>query len=105
MDIPLIGDMSKKITEDYDIKLKDGTALRGTFIIDGKGVLRHKSINDLSVGRNVDEVLRLVQAYQYTDIHGEVCPATWKKKGDSTMVPEVGSQKTGDYFDKVHAKH
>ena len=60
MEIPLIGDIDKKIAEDYDIKLKAGMALRATFIIDGKGVLRHKSINDLPVGRNVDEVLRLV---------------------------------------------
>ncbi len=63
MEIPLIGDISKKLSEDYDVKLKNGVALRGTFIIDGKGILRHKSINDLPVGRNVDEVLRLVEAF------------------------------------------
>jgi len=62
----------------------NGVALRGTFIIDDKGILRHMSVNDLPVGRNVDEVLRLVEAFQYTDKHGEVCPASWKK-GAPTM--------------------
>jgi peroxiredoxin (alkyl hydroperoxide reductase subunit C) len=58
---------------------------RATFIIDTTGVIRHKSINDLPVGRNVDEVLRLVKAFQFVDKHGEVCPASWKP-GDPTVI-------------------
>ena len=61
-------------------------------------------MNDLPVGRNVNEVLRLVQAFQYTDLHGEVCPSKWSKKGDQTMVANVGDKKTEEYFEKVHGK-
>jgi peroxiredoxin (alkyl hydroperoxide reductase subunit C) len=60
--------------------------LRGLFIIDAKGILRQITMNDLPVGRSVDETLRLVQAFQYTDAHGEVCPAGWKK-GAATIIP------------------
>ena len=60
MDFYMIVDITKKLAIDYDVLLKDGIALRATFIIDGNGVIRQKSINDLPVGRNVDEVLRLV---------------------------------------------
>ena len=56
------------------------------FIIDTKGILRQITMNDLPVGRSVDETLRLVQAFQYTDIHGEVCPANWKP-GSATIIP------------------
>lgn len=74
-----------------------GVAFRGLFIIDGKGNLRQITINDLPVGRSVDETLRLVQAFQFTDEHGEVCPAGWKP-GDATMKPDPkGSQ---SYFEK-----
>ena len=54
-----------------------GVALRGTFIIDNKGILRHSTVNDLPVGRDVEETLRLVKAFQHADTHGEVCPAKW----------------------------
>ena len=60
MEIPIIGDLTKKISSDYNVLLKQGMALRATFIIDGKGVLRHMQVNDLPVGRNVCEILRLV---------------------------------------------
>ncbi len=60
MNIPILGDLTKKVSQDYNVLLKSGIALRATFIIDGKGILRHMSVNDLPVGRNVDEVLRLV---------------------------------------------
>jgi len=63
-----------------------------------KGVIRHLSVNDLPVGRNVDEVLRLVQAFLYTDVHGEVCPSGWKP-GDLTMVDHP--LKSKEYFKKV----
>ena len=64
-----------------------GVAFRGLFVIDDKGNLRQITINDLPVGRSVDETLRLIQAFQFTDKHGEVCPAGWKP-GDSTMKPD-----------------
>lgn len=63
IDIPLLGDVTKNIARDYGVLLEGGIALRGTFIIDGKQILRHSSINDLPVGRNVDEYIRLVKAF------------------------------------------
>uniref|UniRef100_A0A8B9LL04 thioredoxin-dependent peroxiredoxin n=1 Tax=Astyanax mexicanus TaxID=7994 RepID=A0A8B9LL04_ASTMX len=70
---------------------------QGLFIIDDKGTLRQITINDLPVGRSIDETLRLVQAFQYTDKHGEVCPAGWKP-GKDTIKPDV--QKSKDFFSK-----
>ena len=68
---------------------ESGISFRGLFIIDGKQNLRQITVNDLPVGRSVDETLRLVQAFQYTDEHGEVCPANWNPKNNSaTMVPD-----------------
>jgi len=100
MDIPLLADKTLAISRAYGVLKEDeGVAFRGLFIIDGAGTLRQIIINDLPVGRSVDEVKRLVQAYQFTDIHGEVCPAGWKP-GDSTMKPDV--QKSKDYFDKAN---
>ena len=75
--------MNKTISRSYGVLVENendglnGVALRGTFIIDDKGVLRHSCVNDASVGRNVDETLRLLEAFQYVDKHGEVCPAKW----------------------------
>ena len=107
MDIPMIADLSKKVAMDYGCLIdkgpEAGVALRATYIIDKNGTLRHMSINDLPVGRNVDEVLRLVQAFMYTDEHGEVCPAKWKK-GKKTMVPDLKSDKTKEYWEEVHDK-
>ncbi|CAD8204092.1 unnamed protein product [Paramecium octaurelia] len=109
MQIPLIADLGKTISADYGVLIDDpqdgdfGVAFRGTFIVDKNGVLRHYSVNDLPVGRNVDETLRLVQAFQYTDEHGEVCPASWKP-GKPTMVPDHGSQKLQQYWTEEHAK-
>lgn len=98
MKIPMISDLTKQISRDYGILLEDqGVSLRGLFIIDGKGILRQATVNDLPVGRSVDETLRLVQAFQFTDEHGEVCPAGWKP-GAATMKPDpVGSK---EYFAK-----
>uniref|UniRef100_A0A5G2QBQ4 thioredoxin-dependent peroxiredoxin n=1 Tax=Sus scrofa TaxID=9823 RepID=A0A5G2QBQ4_PIG len=77
--IPLLSDLNHQISKDYGVYLEDsGHTLRGLFIIDDKGILRQITLNDLPVGRSVDETLRLVQAFQYTDKHGEVCPAGWK---------------------------
>ncbi|KAG6927895.1 peroxiredoxin 4, partial [Chelydra serpentina] len=86
--IPLLSDLTHQISKDYGVYLEDqGHALRGLFIIDDKRVLRQITMNDLPVGRSVDETLRLVQAFQYTDKHGEVCPAGWKP-GSETIKPE-----------------
>jgi alkyl hydroperoxide reductase subunit AhpC len=74
---------------------------RGTFIIDDKGILRQITINDLPVGRNVEETLRLVEALQFTDKHGEVCPANWKK-GSASMKPDPTKSK--EYFNATHSK-
>ncbi|XP_044134883.1 peroxiredoxin-2 isoform X2 [Bufo gargarizans] len=100
MNIPLLSDLKHTISRDYGVlKEEDGVAYRGLFIIDSKGILRQITINDLPVGRSVDEVLRLVQAFQFTDQHGEVCPAGWKP-GSRTIKPNVKDSK--DYFSKEH---
>uniref|UniRef100_A0A8B9U7K4 thioredoxin-dependent peroxiredoxin n=1 Tax=Anas zonorhyncha TaxID=75864 RepID=A0A8B9U7K4_9AVES len=88
MKIPLLSDLTHQISKDYGVYLEDqGHTLRGLFIIDDKRILRQITMNDLPVGRSVDETLRLVQAFQYTDKHGEVCPAGWKP-GSETIKPE-----------------
>merc|ERR1712241_1300355 len=88
LDIPLLSDLTHKISKDYGVYLEDnGISLRGLFIIDPKGILRQITMNDLPVGRSVDETLRLLQAFQYTDKHGEVCPADWTP-GKDTIVPD-----------------
>jgi alkyl hydroperoxide reductase subunit AhpC len=93
MQIPLLADVTKKIATDFGVLLEGaGIALRGLFLVDDKDVIQHSTINNLSVGRNVDEILQLVEAYQYTQKHGEVCPAGWTK-GKDTMKPDPkGSQ-------------
>lgn len=79
-----MSDLSHKIANDYGVYLDDlGHSLRGLFIIDHRGVLRQITMNDLPVGRSVDETIRLVQAFQYTDSHGEVCPAGWRPGADT----------------------
>lgn len=84
INIPLLSDLNHKIAKDYGVYLDDlGHSLRGLFIIDHKGILRQITMNDLPVGRSVDETLRLVQAFQYTDSHGEVCPAGWRPGSDT----------------------
>jgi len=100
LDIPLLSDLTHKISKDYGVYLDDaGHTLRGLFIIDGKGTLRQITMNDLPVGRSVDETLRLVQAFQYTDHHGEVCPAGWKPGAD-TIIPNPSDKLK--YFNKVN---
>jgi len=98
LNIPLLSDLTHKISKDYGVYLEDhGHTLRGLFIIDDKGVLRQITMNDLPVGRSVDETLRLVQAFQYTDAHGEVCPAGWKPGAD-TIIPTPSDKLK--YFEK-----
>jgi peroxiredoxin (alkyl hydroperoxide reductase subunit C) len=76
---PLVSDLTKKIARDYDVLTGDAVALRGTFLIDQQGVVRHQLVNDLPLGRNVDETLRMIDALKFFQEHGEVCPAGWSK--------------------------
>lgn len=88
---PLVSDINKTIAKDYDVLIsKDGIALRGAFLIDKEGVVRHQVVNDLPLGRNVDEFLRLLEALQFTEKNGEVCPANWNK-GEKAMQPNHSS--------------
>eukprot|EP00669_Euglena_mutabilis_P004072 TRINITY_DN1520_c0_g1_i1.p2 TRINITY_DN1520_c0_g1~~TRINITY_DN1520_c0_g1_i1.p2 ORF type:complete len:229 (+),score=101.77 TRINITY_DN1520_c0_g1_i1:23-688(+) len=100
MEIPLVADLNKQISTDYGVLIEGaGIALRGLFIIDGEGKIRSLTINDLPVGRSVEEALRLVNAFQFVEKHGEVCPANWSP-GAATMKPDPkGSQ---EYFSKTH---
>ena len=81
---PLVADLNKQISRDYDVLFGESVALRGSFLIDAKGIVRHAVINDLPLGRNIDEMIRMVDAMHFTDEHGEVCPAGWAK-GDEGM--------------------
>lgn len=83
---PLVADITKEISRDYGVLVDDSVALRGTFLIDKSGIVRHATLNDLPLGRNIEETLRVIDALQFTEKHGEVCPANWKK-GDMAMKP------------------
>ena len=83
---PLISDISKSISADYGVLFENGVALRGLFLIDREGLVRHQLVNDLPLGRNVDEALRVIDALQFHETHGEVCPANWRP-GDDAMKP------------------
>lgn len=83
---PLVADLTKSVARSYDVLTGDAVALRGTFIIDRKGMVRHQLINDLPLGRNVDETIRTLDALIFHEEHGEVCPANWKK-GAKGMKP------------------
>ncbi len=75
----MVADVKHEITRAYGIEHEDGVALRATFLIDKSGVVQHQVVNNLPLGREVDEVIRLVEALQFTEEHGEVCPAGWRK--------------------------
>jgi peroxiredoxin (alkyl hydroperoxide reductase subunit C) len=88
LDYPLVSDLTKKIAADYGVLTADGAvALRGLFLIDREGLVRHELVNDLPIGRSVDEALRVLDALQQFEAHGEVCPANWHA-GDPTMKPD-----------------
>ena len=89
---PLVADLNKQISRDYDVLLDDGIALRGLFLIDKEGVVRHQVVNDLPLGRSVDEALRMVKALQHFEKNGEVCPANWQE-GSRTIKPSVDDSK------------
>jgi alkyl hydroperoxide reductase subunit AhpC len=92
---PLVADIKKDIARAYDVLLPDGVALRGLFLIDHEGVVRHQVVNDLPLGRSVDEALRMVKALQFSEKHGEVCPANWQE-GSRTIKPSP--QESKEFF-------
>ena len=95
---PLVADLTKQIAESYGVLINGAVALRGLFLIDKAGVVRHALINDLPLGRNVDEAIRILDALQFTEKHGEVCPANWRQ-GEEGMKP------TADGVASYLAKH
>lgn len=97
---PLVADLTKEIAKAYDVLLDGGVALRGSFLIDTDGTVRHAVINDLPLGRNIDEMLRMVDTMLFTNEHGEVCPAGWNK-GDEGMKADTAG--VADYLTK-HAE-
>ncbi|KAL0860924.1 hypothetical protein ABMA27_009456 [Loxostege sticticalis] len=101
LDIPLLADYNKTISQDYDVLLDGGFALRGMFIIDKNGILRHMSVNDLPVGRSVEEALRLVKAFQFADKHGEVCPANWNPDTNADTI-KPNPKESREYFKKAN---
>ena len=80
---PMVADLTKEIISNYGVQHPDGPALRASFLIDKEGTIQHISLNNLSFGRDVDEMLRVVDALQFTEEHGEVCPAGWKDGEDA----------------------
>ena len=97
----LVADLDKQIARNYDVLLNDAVALRGLFLIDKNGVVRHQVVNDLPLGRSVDEALRMVQALQFVEKNGEVCPADWKE-GKRTIKPGVNESK--EFFGAEYKK-
>ncbi len=95
---PIVSDLTKEIARSYGVLLNDSVALRGLFLIDKEGIIRHALINDLPLGRNVEEALRVLDALQFTEKHGEVCPANWRE-GEEAMKP------TADGVASYLAKH
>lgn len=83
---PVVSDKRHEIVRAYGIEHPDGVALRGSFLIDKQGVVQHQVVNNLPLGRNVEEMIRMVEALQFTEQHGEVCPAGWQK-GSKGMKP------------------
>jgi len=97
---PLLSDFNKHISREYGVLMEEeGVALRGLFLINPEGVVSHLSVNDLPVGRSVDETLRLVKAFQFVAEHGEVCPANWTPDSPTIKPDPSGSL---EYFNKVN---
>ena len=98
---PIVSDLNKSISRNYGVLLEGpGIALRGLFLLDKEGTVRHITVNDLPLGRNVDEVLRVLDALQFFEKNGEVCPANWHP-GEASMKPDPEGSKA--YFSKVNA--
>ncbi|KAF2704046.1 peroxiredoxin TSA1 [Pleomassaria siparia CBS 279.74] len=101
VNIPLLSDKNHSLSKDYGVLIEDeGIALRGLFLIDPAGIVRQITVNDLPVGRSVDETLRLIDAFQFTDKYGEVCPANWIPGQETIKATPEGNKA---YLDKVHA--
>src|SRR5207248_9287299 len=98
---PLVSDITKKVSADYGVLLDGGVALRGLFLIDKQGVVRAMTVHDLPLGRSVDEALRVLDALQFFEKHGEVCPADWKP-GAAAIKPGVKESKA--YFQQAAAR-
>ena len=94
---PLVADLDKKISRQYGVLLPEGIALRGTFLIDKEGIIRHMVLNDLPLGRSIEEAIRMVDALQFHEEHGDVCPANWKQ-GEEGMKPTADG--VADYLSK-----
>jgi len=98
---PLVADIKHEICKAYDVEADAGVAYRGSFLIDKSGTVRHQVVNDLPLGRDIDEMLRMVDALQFTEQHGEVCPAGWSKgkagmKADTKGVAEYLAKHSGE---------
>lgn len=98
---PLVADIKHEICQAYDVEAAGGVAFRGSFLIDKNGVVRHQVVNDLPLGRNVDEMIRMIDALQFTEEHGEVCPAGWNKgkagmKADTKGVADYLAKHAGE---------
>ena len=98
---PLVSDITKDITRSFDVLFGNAVALRGSFLLDKDGTVRHAVINDLPLGRNIDEMLRMVDTMLFTNEHGEVCPAGWHK-GDAGM--KADPKGVAEYLDKNASK-
>lgn len=94
---PLVADLDKNISREYGVLFNEAIALRGLFLIDKEGIVQHALVNNLPLGRNVDEALRILDALRFTEEHGEVCPANWRE-GDEAMKPT--SDGVADYLAK-----
>jgi peroxiredoxin (alkyl hydroperoxide reductase subunit C) len=94
---PLVADVTKQIARDFDVLFNESVALRGSFLIDKDGTVRHAVINDLPLGRNIDEMLRMVDTMLFTNEHGEVCPAGWTK-GDEAI--KANTKGIAEYLSK-----
>jgi peroxiredoxin 2/4 len=90
---PLVADVRHDISRAYDVESEGGMAFRGSFLIDKSGIVRHQVVNDLPLGRNIDEMLRMVDALQFNEEHGEVCPAGWTKGKDGMKDTAAGVAK------------
>lgn len=98
---PMVADLTKQIARDYDVLTNEAVAFRGTFLIDKNFTVRHQLVNDLPLGRNIDEALRMVDTLQFHEEHGEVCPANWNR-GEEAMKPDAAG--VASYLEK-HASN
>ena len=94
---PMVADLTKEIARSYDVLKDDAIAVRGLFLIDKAGIIQHATVNNLSIGRNVDEVIRVLDALQFTEKFGDVCPANWHPGEEAMKASPAG---TAEYLAK-----